>query len=534
MSRKFRLLLSLSTAVLLSLAWLGFPGWILFIALFPLLLLENFFVENSKEYRGVSFWGYSFLTFLVWNAITTWWIAYATLVGAILAIVVNSFLMSLVWWLGHTARRRFKSTLGYFALVVFWITFEYFHFHWDIEWPWLNLGNGFANNVKMVQWYEHTGILGGTLWVMAVNIILFSLVQQLVNRVEKRRIIISGTFLGLLVLAPVIYSNVIYNSYSEKENPLQVIIVQPNIDPYNEEFDVHAESRKMEKFIRLAETVADEQTDLIVGPETVFERYPDWNVDWLETNFLFRQLSNWILHYPRAEIIFGASTCKIYPDAKSAKPSSRISVSKDTTYYDVFNSAVFIDRNGRGQTYHKSILVSGVEKMPFREYLGFLNDLVFNLGGTTGSLGKQDEPTNFELKNGIEVAPVICYESVFGEYITRFVQKGAELIVVITNDGWWRNTPGYRQHLSFSRLRAIETRRSVVRSANTGISCFINQRGDIVQSTDWWKEEVIKGKVNLNNKLTTYVKYGDYIARISIFAATLLLLFMVVKQFIKE
>ncbi|MFA5587478.1 MAG: apolipoprotein N-acyltransferase, partial [Mariniphaga sp.] len=177
---------------------------------------------------------------------------------------------------------------------------------------------------------------------------------------------------------------------------------------------------------------------------------------------------------------------------------------------------------------------SGVEKMPFREYLGFLNDLVFNLGGTTGSLGKQDEPTNFELKNGIEVAPVICYESVFGEYITRFVQKGAKLIVVITNDGWWRNTPGYRQHLSFSRLRAIETRRSVVRSANTGISCFINQRGDIVQSTDWWKEEVIKGKVNLNNKLTTYVKYGDYIARISIFAATLLLLFMVVKQFIKE
>ena len=361
MSRKFRLLLSLSTAVLLSLAWLGFPGWILFIALFPLLLLENFFVENPKEYRGVSFWGYSFLTFLVWNAITTWWIAYATLVGAILAIVVNSFLMSLVWWLGHTARRRFKSTLGYFALVVFWITFEYFHFHWDIEWPWLNLGNGFANNVKMVQWYEHTGILGGTLWVMAVNIILFSLVQQLVNRVEKRRIIISGTFLGLLVLAPVIYSNVIYNSYSEKENQLQVIIVQPNIDPYNEEFDVHAESRKMEKFIRLAETVADEQTDLIVGPETVFERYPDWNVDWLETNFLFRQLSNWILHYPRAEIIFGASTCKIYPDAKSATPSSRISVSKDTTYYDVFNSAVFIDRHGTWQPYHKSIFDSGVE-----------------------------------------------------------------------------------------------------------------------------------------------------------------------------
>ncbi len=534
MSRKFRLLLSFASAVLLSLAWLGFPGWVLFVALFPLLLVENFFVENRKEYRGVSFWGYAFLTFLIWNGITTWWIAYATFVGAMLAIVVNSFLMSLVWWLGHTARRRFKSTLGYFALAAFWITFEYFHFHWDIEWPWLNLGNGFANNVKIIQWYEHTGILGGTAWVLAVNFILFSLVQQVLNRAGKRKVIISGTFLGLLILVPVIWSYSVYHAYSEKENPLQVVIVQPNIDPYNEEYDARAESRKMEKFIRLADRAAGPQTDLIVGPETVFERYPDWNVDWLESNFLFGQLSQWQQHFPRAETIFGASTCKIYSGAESAKPTSRLSVSGDTTYYDVFNSAIFIDRNGSGHTYHKSILVSGVEKMPFREYLGFFNDLVFNLGGTTGSLGKQDEPANFELKNGIKAAPVICYESVFGEYITRFVQKGAELIVVITNDGWWRNTPGYRQHLSFSRLRAIETRRSVVRSANTGISCFINQRGDLIRSTGWWKEDAIEAEINLNSQLTTYVKYGDYIARISIFAATLLLLFMAVKRFIKE
>ena len=261
------------------------------------------------------------------------------------------------------------------------------------------------------------------------------------------------------------------------------------------------------------------------------ERYPDWNTDRLESNVQFRQLTDWIWNHPRTELIFGSSTCKIYPGPESATVTSRVS---NNIYYDVFNSAVFIDRNGTGQVYHKSILVSGVEKMPFRKYLGFMNDLVFDLGGTTGSLGRQEEPSNFILKNGVEVAPVICYESVFGEYLTRFVQKGAGLIVVITNDGWWRNTPGYKQHLSFSRLRAIETRRSLARSANTGISCFINQKGDIIKLTGWWEEDAIEGSLNLNDSLTFYTRYGDYIARISMFTAILLLLFMTVKRFIKE
>ena len=78
--------------------------------------------------------------------------------------------MSLVWWLAHFARRNLRHTLGYIALVGFWISFEYIHFHWDIEWPWLTLGNGFSNNIKMIQWYEYTGVFGGTLWVLIMNI----------------------------------------------------------------------------------------------------------------------------------------------------------------------------------------------------------------------------------------------------------------------------------------------------------------------------------------------------------------------------
>jgi apolipoprotein N-acyltransferase len=531
MTRKFRFLLSISSGILLSLAWLGFPGWILFAAFFPLLMLENFFVENQKKFRGVSFWGHTLLSFIIWNGITTWWIAYATFVGAVLAIVANSFIMSLVWWLGHTARRRFNPNLGYLALAVFWITYEYFHFHWDIEWPWLTLGNGFADNVKMIQWYEYTGTLGGTLWVLVLNFILFNLYLNFKKGASLKNLLFPVGAFSLIILIPLVWSFSVYYSYTEQENPLNIVIVQPNIDPYNEEYDVHAENAKLKKFIQLAESKISPNTDLVIGPETVFERYPDWNTDRLESNVQFRQLTDWIWNHPRTELIFGSSTCKIYPGPESATVTSRVS---NNIYYDVFNSAVFIDRNGTGQVYHKSILVSGVEKMPFRKYLGFMNDLVFDLGGTTGSLGRQEEPSNFILKNGVEVAPVICYESVFGEYLTRFVRKGAGLIVVITNDGWWRNTPGYKQHLSFSRLRAIETRRSLARSANTGISCFINQKGDIIKLTGWWEEDAIEGSLNLNDSLTFYTRYGDYIARISMFTAILLLLFMTVKSFIKE
>ena len=531
MSRIARYSLSVLTGVLLSLSWLGFPGWVLFIAFIPLLLLENFFISKKNEFRGVSFWGHAFLAFLVWNGISTWWIAYATVAGAIMAIIANSFLMSLVWWLGHTARRQFKANLGYVALAVFWISFEYFHFHWDIEWPWLNLGNGFANNVKMIQWYEYTGVLGGTVWVLALNMILFNLYLNLRNNVSRRITGFSaGGFLFLLIF-PWLYSQSVYNSYQEKENPLNVVIVQPNIDPYNEAYDIQAENQKLQKFIQLANLKIKENTELVIGPETVFERYPDWNVNRLESNSQFMQLADWMRNHPGTEVIFGTSSSKIYPDAENATSTARKS---NEIYYDVYNSAIFLNRSGRGEVYHKSILVPGVEKMPFRKYLGFLSDWVIDLGGTTGSLGRQDEPSNFKLKSGAEVAPVICYESAFGGYLTRFVNKGAGLIVVITNDGWWRNTPGYKQHLSYSRLRAIETRRSLARSANTGISCFVNQRGDISQPTAWWKEAAIEETVNLNDEITFYVKYGDYLARVALFMSVLMLLFLVVKRFIKE
>jgi len=281
----------------------------------------------------------------------------------------------------------------------------------------------------------------------------------------------------------------------------------------------------------LAKLETNNKTDFIVGPETVFENPGYWNEAVLQSNRFYQTFVDFIRTYSNAEMIFGVSSYKVYPDKNTAPASARVQGEKA---YDRFNTAIFIDRAGDDQIYHKSKLVVGVEKMPFMKYLGFIKDIVINIGGTTGSLGHQTEPSNFISKDKTQVAPVICYESVFGEYVTGYVKKGAGLIFIITNDGWWKNTPGYKQHLSFARLRAIETRRSIARAANTGISCFINQRGDVAQPTGWWVEAAIKGTINANDKITFYVKYGDFIARISLFISILLLLNLAVKRVIKR
>ena len=125
-------------------------------------------------------------------------------------------------------------------------------------------------------------------------------------------------------------------------------------------------------------------------------------------------------------------------------------------------------------------------------------------------------------------APAVCYESVYGAYVGEFVRGGAQLILVITNDGWWRDTAIHRQHFSFSRLRAIEHRRAVARSANTGISGFINARGDVVGPTlGWARRGVLTAPVALSDELTVYTRYGDYLGRIAQYVMLLCLLYYV-------
>jgi len=529
MKRSTRLILSGSSGILLSLAWLDFPGWILFAAFLPLLVLDDFFVKEKKQFRSVAFWGHTYLVFLIWNGLTTWWVWHATPFGAVLVIFLNSFLMSLTWWLAHIARRNLPGNLGYLALVTFWLSFEFFHFHWEIEWPWLTLGNGFANNIKLIQWYEYTGTLGGSLWILVVNILLFKILHKFVQGGALKSEPAGMILLAILVFFPIGYSLFSYSTQKEQTNPRKILIIQPNIDPYNESHNETGAYQAMDKFISLVNDNFTDSIHYIVGPETVFEQ--NWDEEKLNEYPQFFKIKEIVEFNKGTNLVIGASTYRIYHPGETVPGTAR--VMRDGTRFDRYNSSVFVTSGSPEQVYHKSILVSGVEKMPYRKYLKIFEKFIINLGGTYGSLGIQKSPTNFRAPDGTLIAVPICYESVFGGYLTEFVRNGANLIFIITNDGWWKNTPGYRQHLSFARLRAIETRRSIARSANTGISCFINQRGEILQKTSWWQDGALTGNLNASDKITFYVRYGDYIARISLYISGLILLYMLGLRFRK-
>jgi apolipoprotein N-acyltransferase len=157
-------------------------------------------------------------------------------------------------------------------------------------------------------------------------------------------------------------------------------------------------------------------------------------------------------------------------------------------------------------------LVIGVEAMP--AFVSHLDNFV-DLGGITGQLGRNDEATVFS-KREIVAGPAICYEGLYGDAFARFAREGANLMLVMSNDGWWGNTPGHKRLFDFCRLRAIETRRAVARSANTGVSGFITSRGDVEQRMDWDERGILTDEVELSTRLTPYVKYGDWVGRMSL------------------
>lgn len=529
LTKKSRLLLSILSGVLMAIAfpYTGSLTLVVFISWVPLLLVEDYI--SSKRYRSRKVFFNAYLTFFFYNLITTWWVWNASGGGAALAIILNSLLMTIAFQFYHLTKKHIGNKEGYISLFIYWIAFEYFHYNWEMSWTWLSLGNYFSIEPSWVQWYSYTGILGGSIWILSINLIVFKIYKNVLFKKESWRIqtpLIWSAIIFLVV--PISLSLFTYFSYSEKVNPIEVIAVQPNIDPYNEKFVPGGEITQLEKITRLANSKITPKTDLIVAPETAISYGFTENNVYNERSYLYlKEFQEKTKHIPWC---IGASTWKTF-----SKKNSRASrpMMHEEGFYESYNTALALNKNGQPGFIHKSKLVPGVEVIPFSDFLPFLEDLSIQNGGTSGTLGIEEEPMVFVYEK-FQLAPVICYESIYGEWVAQQCRKGANLISIITNDGWWKDTPGYKQHLSFARLRAIENRRSVVRSANTGTSCFINQRGDISQATEWWKEDVIRATLNLNNEKTFYTMYGDVIGRSFAFVAVLLLIFTFVKRFKKK
>jgi apolipoprotein N-acyltransferase len=510
-----KLILSALSGLLLFAAWPNsYLTLLIFIAFVPLLFVADH-TKSSKE-----LFGYSFITMLIWNASTTWWLWNSTSVGAIAAIIANSLFMCLPWWGYSICKSKYPKPFSLVALGLFWLCFEYIHLNWELSWPWLTLGNVFANHPNYVQWYEYTGVGGGSLLVLYFNLVSYSFSHDL----NKRRTLRKELFNIFILLLPIIVTAIFnFNALVNREKSTtnqNIIVVQPNIDPY-QKFELRNANQQINLLLSLSKSGLDSNTQLIIWPETAMS-VAEWQEN-ITSNLYYQPIFEFAKQHPTITILSGIETFKNYGTVKET-PSAHLSSSG--LYYDAFNAAIAIKAGEPIQLYNKSKLVPGVESLP--SFLRFMSPVFEQFGGSTGGYGKSVTSTVFKSAGtAIVSAPIICYESIYGEYVNSYVQKGANLLTIITNDGWWGNTPGHLQHLSYARLRAIETRRWVARSANTGISAIINDIGEIVEQQPWNKSAIIKYNIPLNNQITFYVRYGDFIFLTGLLGTLLLILFFV-------
>lgn len=534
------ILLSISAGLLLALAWVS-PWFLpfLFIAFVPLLLLEN--TLKDSRWNKISVFFYSYLSFFLWNSISCWWIGVPSLSAAFYYFFENSLFMSLTFLLFHILANKIrkkeynfyiihsKQKMIYFTFIIVWISFEFLHLNWDFSWPWLTLGNALGFFPAMAQWYEYTGTLGGSLWILLTNIFIADIIlNPSKNNLQKTRI-----FQAFGLLAPIGLSYLLLFTYVEKGTKTEVVILQPNFDSYDEKFPSGKKfipvDKQLEIFFQLAEEKITPDTRYVLLPETA---YPvSWELKDLHVLKEMQRFDNFRKKYKDLSLIMGLETFYRYESADDIVYTTRYT--PGTGYFDYYNSAIQINILNETPITHKSKHLHWAESIPMRRFLNFMEPLTIYLGGF-GSHGIQEERTVFKDKHNNKVATVICYESVHGSFVSDFINKGAQAIFIITNDGWWKKTRGHEQHLAYDKLRAIETRKSIARSANNGISCIINQKGEIEEHSEFWTRASVKGDIRLNRNKTVYTLLGDVVGKIAAFACLGLIILIVRTDFKKR
>ncbi len=524
-------ILAILGGILLALPWSLEASPFLLIFWIPWLYLLK--TQAERPVRPLRAFWQQYVAVLTWNALTVWWISGATIVGMILAFLAMSLTMAIVLSLVLWAWRVKGQSFGLTSLLVGWTAFDLFYHNAEIAWPWLSIGNAAAPIYPLVQWYEYTGMLGGTVWILLLNILAFSIFTRWKTRSGKQRAIYLCAY-AILLMAPISISLQLY--YHERSitdsDPVEVAIVQPNIDPWVEKFSGLTPLQQVGRMVNIADSLVTPKTALILNPETAIPS-SIWESQ-MHDNMYVRMLRDFLREHPQCVWETGATTCRLYPQGEGKSYTARKLRGADGDWYDAYNSALRIDTSMAVDRYIKSKLVVGVEMIPYPKYLNHIEWLDIDLGGMAGCLGTQPERQVFYLQDSTPFAPIVCYESIFGEYVTEYVKRGAEFLTVITNDAWWGDTPGHREHFWYSQLRCIETRRYMARCANTGISAIITPSGDTKEYLGWWKKGGIRGNVYRRNRMTFYTQHGDYLGRIANWLALLFIVYLIVQTIVRK
>lgn len=428
---------------------------------------------------------------LAWNIATTYWLAMATVGGGVAAILANAAVMSApfgVYRRWYRPGRHPMRDASVFAAL--WILFEWGHHQWDLAWPWLTLGNAFSNAIPLVQYIEFTGVLGVSAWV----VLSVFLLRWAYERQDWR--------LSVPVFIPPAGSVLLLMLWTDAPaGRLNTLIVQPNFDSYQRMSGFRTEAEALDSLLSIVNPELDEAVDVVLMPENSLE---GWVFPEPGTFPNHRLLAAAALR--DAAFVGGGTYYKRWTAGEPVPIPHRRSGSGEP--YGMYNAGMAWYPDGGTQVYGKRRLVPLVERLPFAGFFarvipwdGWLDWLGFEKGRETAVMRTAPHT----------LTALVCYDSVFPDWVRRNVKDGAAVIGIITNDGWWGDTGGHEQHFAYARLRAIETRRSVARSANNGISGVILPDGSVPVRTAYWTQTVIRASVPVYGTMTVYTRFGDWI-----------------------
>ncbi|MDP3149912.1 MAG: apolipoprotein N-acyltransferase [Ignavibacteria bacterium] len=513
--RKDLALLSLS-GLLLALAFPPLPfHYFIFVGLIPyFVVLEK--RETLAEINRATY----FMAF-VFSLFTVYWVGGFT-VGKDYFLMLSGFVLlffnPLLFLIGSTlfyfALKSFSRKVAMLLFPFFWVCYEYCYSLTDFQFPWLTLGNSQSKFLHFIQIADIIGVYGLSLIIVFINLFFFVSYRHYLKK-SNYKIPFSAAL--LLLILPLVYGAVKVNSFKESEKKIRVGLIQPNLDPY-EKWSGGNLDEITSMYLALSRKAVAKKAEVVIWPETALPVYL-LSGEYFQTRDSIRNFVN-SLH---VSLLTGMPNFIAYFENNQAPTDAKFSEA-GKFYYTNYNAILLFNPDSvRIQSYGKMKLVPFGEHTPFADQLPFLGDLIkwgvglggWNIGRDTSNfklrispppadyeLGKTQPTNNQPLTTNINA--VVCYESIFPEFIAAFTQRGSEMIAVVTNDSWYGNTSGPYQHKEISVLRAVENRRSVVRAANGGISCIINPLGVTIADTKMYTKDVLVGNVSLNNEKTFY------------------------------
>lgn len=524
------LILAVLSGCLLGFAFPPSPLYSLaYVAFIPLFFL----IERVKSYGQLARYGYLFA--FVFHVITVYWTGgfthmrdpYLMMAGGLLLILHPFFYLPAIL-VSYFVRRQVGSIWGLVSFIFFWIVYEYAHSLGEFSFPWMTIGNSQAYDLCRIQIVEYTSVYGLSFIILVFNALAFVWITQTTrNRWKLSSLPSLATLVGLFLvyLLPWLYGSWTVRSFTAfpTVNTMKVGLIQPNIDPF-EKWEDNSDSdqirKQLESHVKYSRAFAEDSVDLILWGETAIPTrilLPSHRPQW--------EMLRSSLDSIGVPVLTGFPYTQFFNEAEA--PVTAHKIQDSPVYYEDYNSVMLIEPHRPvHEIYKKMKLVPFAERIPYAAAVPFLvKPLKWSVGISGWGLGKDTVVFAMRSRRGIEerFAGIICYESAFPDFVRQFVVRGAQFIVVLTNDSWWGNTSGTYQHVEFAPFRAIENRRWVVQCANGGISAFIDPLGQIHQATQMYTATEIEKSIEPRSGETFYDRHGDVFAKCCLIPAIVFL-----------